>query len=49
MKLKFGADRYWFPAYDLPLSPLSPALRHALRLRRSYLNYRSFGTTDDVL
>ncbi|MCE0485785.1 lipid II:glycine glycyltransferase FemX [Ornithinimicrobium sediminis] len=49
MKLKFGTARYWFPAYDLSLHPFSPALRKALRARRSYVNYRSRGTTDDIL
>ncbi|WP_130014090.1 lipid II:glycine glycyltransferase FemX [Serinicoccus sediminis] len=49
MKLKFGSQRYWYPAYDLALSPLSSPLRAALKVRRSYLNYRSFGTTDDIL
>lgn len=49
MKLKFGSQRYWFPAYDLPLSPLSAPLRAALKARRSYLNYRNYGSTDDVL
>ncbi len=49
MKLKFGSTRYWYPAYDLSLHPLSPALRAALRARRDLLNYRSRGTTDDIL
>lgn len=49
MKLKFSTNRYWFPAYDLALSPLSPALQRALKIRKQYVNYRSRGTTDDIL
>lgn len=49
MKLKFSTQRYWYPAYDLRLSPLAPAVRTALRARRNVLNYRSRGTTADIL
>ena len=49
MKLKFSTERYWFPAYDLPLSPLAQPLVKARRARRMLLNYRSRGTTDDIL
>lgn len=49
MKLKFGTERYWFPAYDLPLSPVAKPLAKARRVHRNWLNYRSRGTTDDVL
>lgn len=49
MKLKFSTDRYWFPAYDLRLSPLAVPVVKALQARRKVLNYRSRGTTDDIL
>jgi lipid II:glycine glycyltransferase (peptidoglycan interpeptide bridge formation enzyme) len=49
MKLKFSTDRYWFPAYDLRLSPVATPVVKALHLRRRVLNYRARGTTDDIL
>lgn len=49
MKLKFGTQRAWFPAYDLDLSPMARPLVAALKARRKVLNYRSRGTTDDIL
>lgn len=49
MKLKFSTKRYWYPAYDLALSPVSPVLQKALKVRKQYVNYRSRGTTDDIL
>lgn len=48
MKLKYGSERYWFPAYDLPLSPIAIPVTRALQVRRKVLNYRLRGTTDDV-
>lgn len=49
MKLKFGEQRVWYPGYDLSLSPLARPLVGALKARRKVLNYRSRGTTDDIL
>lgn len=49
MKLKFSTDRYWFPAYDLRLGPAAQAYVQVRRLRRMVRNYRSRGTTDDIL
>lgn len=49
MKLKFSTDRYWFPAYDLRLGPLAPIYTGARRGRRMVRNYRTRGTTDDIL
>ncbi|RIH84861.1 Aminoacyltransferase FemB [Meiothermus luteus] len=45
----FGGRRVRFPAYDLPLSPLYVPLTKALRLRKSWINYRTRGTPRDVL
>jgi lipid II:glycine glycyltransferase (peptidoglycan interpeptide bridge formation enzyme) len=45
----FGGLRVRFPAYDLPLSPLYGTLKKALRLRKNWVNYRTRGTTRDVL
>ncbi|RDI95793.1 peptidoglycan bridge formation glycyltransferase FemA/FemB family protein [Meiothermus sp. QL-1] len=45
----FGGQRVRFPAYDLPLSPLYGPLTRALRLRKSWVNYRTRGTFRDVL
>lgn len=49
MKLKFCTDRYWFPAYDLALSPLAHPLVKALRVRKDLINRRTRGTSDDIL
>lgn len=49
MKLKFSTDRVWYPAYDLRLSPVATPLVKALHARRKLLNYRSRGTTEDVM
>lgn len=45
----FGGRRVRFPAYDMPLSPLYGMLKKALRLRKNWVNYRTRGTTRDVL
>lgn len=45
----FGGTRVRFPAYDMALSPLYGTLKKALRLRKSWVNYRTRGTTRDVL
>lgn len=45
----FGGQRVRFPAYDIALSPLYGPLKKALRLRKSWMNYRIRGTTRDVL
>ncbi|RIH93054.1 Aminoacyltransferase FemB [Meiothermus granaticius NBRC 107808] len=45
----FGGQRVRFPAYDYALSPLYGVLTKALRLRKSWMNYRTRGTTRDVL
>lgn len=49
MKLKFSEQRVWYPAYELPLSPLAPLVKRALRRRKDQNNLRKRGTTDDVL
>lgn len=48
-KERFGGSRVRMPAYDLPLSPLYATMTGALRLRKSWRNYRVRGTADDVL
>ncbi len=45
----FGGSRVRFPAYDLALSPLYAPLKRALRLRKNWVNYRTRGSTRDVL
>lgn len=45
----FGGRRVRIPAYDLPLSPLYGPVSKAIRLRKSWLNYRARGTARDVL
>jgi len=45
----FGGQRVRFPAYDVALSPLYEPIKRALRLRKSWINYRTRGTTRDVL
>lgn len=45
----FGGQRVRFPAYDIALSPLYGPVKKALRLRKSWMNYRIRGTTRDVL
>ncbi len=45
----FGGKRVRFPAYDIGLSPLYGAIKKALRLRKNWVNYRTRGTTRDVL
>ncbi|WP_018465830.1 lipid II:glycine glycyltransferase FemX [Calidithermus timidus] len=45
----FGGRRVRFPAYDLAFSPLYGLLTKALRLRKNWMNYRTRGTTRDVL
>jgi lipid II:glycine glycyltransferase (peptidoglycan interpeptide bridge formation enzyme) len=45
----FGGKRVRFPAYDVSLSPLYGVIKKALRLRKNWVNYRTRGTTRDVL
>lgn len=45
----FGGQRVRFPAYDVAFSPLYGPLKKALRLRKNWVNYRTRGTTRDVL
>jgi lipid II:glycine glycyltransferase (peptidoglycan interpeptide bridge formation enzyme) len=45
----FGGRRVRIPAYVLPLSPLFGPLQTALRLRKNWVNWRTRGTTRDVL
>ena len=45
----FGGTRVRFPAYDMALSPLYGLVKKALRLRKDWVNYRTRGTTRDVL
>jgi lipid II:glycine glycyltransferase (peptidoglycan interpeptide bridge formation enzyme) len=45
----FGGNRVRFPAYDVTLSPLYSLIKQALRLRKNWVNYRTRGTTRDVL
>jgi lipid II:glycine glycyltransferase (peptidoglycan interpeptide bridge formation enzyme) len=45
----FGGQRVRFPSYDVALSPLYGPVKKALRLRKSWINYRTRGTTRDVL
>ncbi|GGJ81953.1 peptidoglycan bridge formation protein FemAB [Deinococcus aquiradiocola] len=49
MKESFGGDKVWYPAYELPLSPLAPAVARALRWRKTQNNLRKRGSADDVL
>ncbi len=49
MKLKFSEQRVWYPAYDLPLSPLAPAIARLLRWRKTRNNLRKRGSAEDVL
>jgi lipid II:glycine glycyltransferase (peptidoglycan interpeptide bridge formation enzyme) len=48
-KERLGGNRVHFPAYEIGLSPLAPALGAAIRARKSIMNYRARGTTQDVL
>lgn len=48
-KERFGGYRVRLPAYDLPLNPLYRGMNRALRLRKSWRNYRARGSADDVL
>jgi len=45
----FGGERVRFPGYVLPLSPIYAPLQKALRLRKNWVNWRTRGTTRDVL
>jgi lipid II:glycine glycyltransferase (peptidoglycan interpeptide bridge formation enzyme) len=45
----FGGSRVRFPAYDVALSPLYGVIKKALRWRKNWVNYRTRGTTRDVL
>ncbi|WP_457637215.1 lipid II:glycine glycyltransferase FemX [Oceanithermus sp.] len=45
----FGGERVRFPGYVLPLSPIYAPLKTALRLRKNWVNWRTRGTTRDVL
>lgn len=49
MKLKFSEQRVWYPAYDLNLNPVAPAIVKALRWRKTQNNLRKRGSADDVL
>ena len=49
MKLKFSEQRVWYPAYDLPLSQLAPAIVRLLRWRKTRNNLRKRGSAEDVL
>lgn len=45
----FGGQQIRFLTYDCSRSRLYPLLRKALRLRKSWMNYRSLGTPRDIL
>jgi len=49
MKLKFSETRVWYPAYELPLSPLAPGIKRLLRWRKTQNNLRKRGSAEDVL
>ena len=49
MKENFGGEKVWFPGYELPLSPLAPAVVRALRWRKTQNNRRKRGSPEDVL
>ena len=49
MKESFGGQKVWYPAYELPLSPLAPAIARVLRWRKTQNNLRKRGSVDDVL
>lgn len=49
MKLKYTQERANFPAYLMPLNPLATPLLKAKRWHRNWTNYRTRGTTDDIL
>ena len=49
MKLKFSEQRVWYPAYDLNLNPVAPAIVKALRWRKTQNNLRKRGSAEDVL
>lgn len=49
MKLKFSSDTVWYPAYQLDLSPLAPAVVKALRWRKDRNNLKRRGSAEDVL
>jgi lipid II:glycine glycyltransferase (peptidoglycan interpeptide bridge formation enzyme) len=49
MKLKFSESRVWYPAYELPLSPLAPGIKKLLRWRKTQNNLRKRGSAEDVL
>ena len=49
MKLKFSEQRVWYPAYELPLNPLAPAIKRLLRWRKTQNNLRKRGSAEDVL
>lgn len=49
MKLKFSETRVWYPAYELPLNPLAPAIVRLLRWRKTQNNLRKRGSAEDVL
>ena len=48
-KERFGGTRVRMPAYDLPLSPLYPTIKGALRWRKDWRNLRMRGKKSDVL
>lgn len=49
MKLKFSEQRAWFPGYRIDLSPVAKPLALGMRGWRKWTNYRTRGTTDDIL
>ena len=49
MKENFGGEKVWFPGYELPLSPLAPLIKRALRRRKTQNNLRKRGSAEDVL
>jgi lipid II:glycine glycyltransferase (peptidoglycan interpeptide bridge formation enzyme) len=48
-KMRLGGQMAYFPAYELPLNPLSSLVNRALRWRKDRQNLRARGTTQDVL
>ncbi len=48
-KMRLGGTMAYFPAYELPLSPLSSLVNRALRWRKNRQNLAARGTTQDIL
>lgn len=49
MKENFGGFKLWYPAYDLDLNPMAPAVRKMLAARKRRINLKMRGTAEDVL